>query len=310
MSMNLSFRQLQTFREVMRTGSISEASRALGRTQPAVSAMIAGLERELRYPLFLREHGRLTPRPEAHYFLEEAEAVLDRLAQSARIMDEIRQLDHGRLRIACHPAASSFFMPRELAAFLKGRPGVKAALMMRSSAVVEDLVASQEYDIGLAETPAPRPSILTEDFDLHCLLALPADSPLASRTQITPADLDNAPMATLFDAHNTFRACRAAFERADARLNRRFVLQTFLPALELVAAGLCCTLCDRITASSYAGRGVVFRPFAPVISSSVSIMIPAHRPPSLLAQGFSTALRHALTRLANEPPQGTHRTPA
>lgn len=301
--MNLSFRQLQTFREVMRTGSISEASRNLGRTQPAVSTMIAGLERELRYPLFLREHGRLTPRPEAHYFLEEAEAVLDRLAQSARVMDEIGKLDHGRLRIACHPAASGFFMPRVLAGFLDGRPGVEAALMMRSSAVVEDLVASQEYDIGLAETPAPRASIRTEDFALPCLLALPADSPLATRDSIGPTDLDGHPMATLFDAHHTWQATRAAFDQAGARLNRRFVLQTFLPALELVAAGLCCTLSDRITAASHTGARVVFRPFTPNIISSVSILTPAHRPPSLLAQGFRDNLRQALTRLTTEPAQ-------
>ena len=50
--MNLSFRQLQTFVQVMRTGSVSEAGRALGRTQPAVSAMIAGLEREVGFQLF------------------------------------------------------------------------------------------------------------------------------------------------------------------------------------------------------------------------------------------------------------------
>ena len=76
---NLTLRQLQTFREVMRSGSISDASRTLLRTQPAVSTMIANIERELGFSLFVREHGRLTPTAEAHYFLEEAEEVLDRL---------------------------------------------------------------------------------------------------------------------------------------------------------------------------------------------------------------------------------------
>ncbi|MGB0912511.1 MAG: LysR family transcriptional regulator, partial [Phaeobacter italicus] len=37
--MNLSIRQLQAFREVMRSGSVSEAARILGRTQPAISAL-------------------------------------------------------------------------------------------------------------------------------------------------------------------------------------------------------------------------------------------------------------------------------
>ena len=47
--MNLTIRQLETFRAVMRAGSISEAARRLGRTQPAVSAALAGLEDELGF---------------------------------------------------------------------------------------------------------------------------------------------------------------------------------------------------------------------------------------------------------------------
>ena len=133
---NLTIRQLQTFREVMRSGSISEASRTLLRTQPAVSTMIANIEKELGFNLFVREHGRLTPSPEAHYFLEEAEEVLDRLDRTVRTMSEFGTLDRGSLRIACHPASSGFFLPKVLAEFLKGRPDVKADLVMRSSQVI------------------------------------------------------------------------------------------------------------------------------------------------------------------------------
>ena len=35
--MNISLRQITTFREVMRSGSISQAARTVMRTQPAVS---------------------------------------------------------------------------------------------------------------------------------------------------------------------------------------------------------------------------------------------------------------------------------
>ena len=177
---NLTLRQLQTFREVMRSGSISEASRTLLRTQPAVSTMIANIEKELGFNLFVREHGRLTPTAEAYYFLEEAEEVLDRLDRTVRTMSEFGTLDRGSLRIACHPASSGFFLPKVLAEFLKDRPNVKADLMMRTSQVVEDLIASQEYDIGLAETPSPRSSIKIETFELECVIALPPPARCAS----------------------------------------------------------------------------------------------------------------------------------
>lgn len=293
----MTIQQLQTFREVMRTGSVSEASRVLGRTQPAVSAVIANLEGQLGFALFVREHGRLTPRPEAHYLLEEAEDILERLARTTRSMAEFATRQRGSLRIACHPAASGFFMPGILAGFLGERTAVKADLMMRSSQVVTDLVASQEYDIGLAETPAPRSSIRGQSWDLECVLALPAGSDLAGRGTLSPGDLDGHPMATLFDDHATNLALEAAFARAGATLHRRFVLRTFLPALQLVAQGMCASIIDRITAHSSPVGGVVFRPFAPGIHSPVSILEPAHRPQSLLAQAFRDELARQLDRL-------------
>lgn len=297
---NLTIRQLQTFREVMRSGSISEASRTLLRTQPAVSTMIANIEKELGFELFVRDHGRLTPSPEAHYFLEEAEGVLERMDRTARTMSEFGTLDRGNLRIACHPASSGFFMPQVLAAFLKDRPKIKADLMMRTSQVVEDLIASQEYDIGLAETPHPRSSIKIETFGLDCLIALPESDRVAQRAVVSPDDLVGYPIAMLFDEHPVTIATKEAFAKSGAQLNKRFTLRTFLPALQLVGAGLCGAVVDRITAATSPVQGVVFRPFIPKITSSVAILLPAHRPASLLTTAFRAHLRTQLTRIEHD----------
>ena len=61
--MHLSLRQLTTFREVMRSGSISQAARSVGRTQPAVSTMIRTLEDQLGFALFVRDRASSSPRP-------------------------------------------------------------------------------------------------------------------------------------------------------------------------------------------------------------------------------------------------------
>ncbi len=282
--MNLSFRQIRTFREVMRSGSVSEAARALGRTQPAVSAMIVGLERELGFALFGR--GRLVPRPEAHYFLEKAEHVLTRLSQSTRVMQDISNLEQGSLRIACNPASSGFFLPEVVARFVKDCPDVKVSIMMCSSAVIEEWIASQQCDVGLAETPEPRRSIGMQTFSLNCYCVLRSDGPLAA---ITPQILDGKPMAALFREHETHRILAGHFAAARVHLNQRFELRTLLPALQLVEAGLCYCICDALTVASYATfradrAEISFRPFEPETKLSMAILTPAHRPPSLLAQ--------------------------
>jgi DNA-binding transcriptional LysR family regulator len=302
---NLSLRHLTVFREVMRRGSVSEAARALGRTQPAVSAMIAGLEAELGFMLFERVRGRLNPTPEARYFLEEAEAVLERLQRSVRTMREIGGLERGVLRIACNPAASNFFMPRLVSRFVAARPGVRVSLMTRSSEVVTEWIASQRYDIGLGEAPAPRPAVAATRFDLACVCALPLGHPLAARDALGPAELDGAPMAVLYEGHVTTRALAARFAEAGAVLDRRFELQIFLPALRLVEEGLCLCVCDPLTAASYAeyraaDPRLVFRPFRPTVSLPMAVMTPAHRPASQLAAAFAEETRAAMAALGME----------
>ena len=67
----MNLKQMTAFREVVLTGSVSEAARNLNRTQPSVSHMIATLEDSLGLKLFVRRNGRLHPVPEAMYLLEE-----------------------------------------------------------------------------------------------------------------------------------------------------------------------------------------------------------------------------------------------
>ncbi|WP_037309534.1 LysR substrate-binding domain-containing protein [Ruegeria halocynthiae] len=300
--MNLSFRQLQAFREVMRTGSVSEAARILGRTQPAVSALIVNLETELGIALFQRQRGKMVPTPEARYFFGEAEAILDRLALSTRTMHEIGAMSQGRLNIACMPAAALVVMPQLVARFLKDKPDVKVSLMMRGSSVIEEWIASQQYDIGVTETPAISKGTKSEDFELACVCALPASDPLAAKPQITAKDLDNAPMAALPAGHPNLIDTQAAFNAQDARFNQRFELRNFHPALTLVENGLCYCVCDPITAAGHiealgSKSDVVFRPFSPRVVLRVSILQPAHRPPSILAESFVSLLRTEIQRI-------------
>ena len=303
--MNLSIRQLITFREVMRSGSISQAAKTVNRTQPAVSTMIATLEDELGFALFLREHGKLTPTPEARYFLEEAEAILARLERTKQTLSRIGSLETGKLRIACHPAASGLFMPRLLTQFLKDKNTVDVTLIMRSSTVIEDLIASQQFDIGFAETPNQRSSMAQTDFDLECVCVMRADDPLAALREITPTELDGKPMAILFEEHTTATQTETAFISAGCRFDKRLELRTFLPGLQFVSEGFCYMVCDMITAYSYVlsrsgETNLAIRRFRPRVSNSVSILTPAYVSQARLTQAFSKYLANAIHTMRAE----------
>ncbi len=61
LEIGLNLKQLSAFREVMLTGTVSEAARNLYRTQSAISSLIAGLEDDIGFKHFARRGGRLHP---------------------------------------------------------------------------------------------------------------------------------------------------------------------------------------------------------------------------------------------------------
>lgn len=303
--MHLSFRQLATFREVMRSGSLSQAARAMGRTQPAISTMMQTLEDQLGFSLFTRAHGKLTPTPEAWFFLEECDEIIARVERTERTVERMSRAQSGRLQVACHPAASSMFLPKIMTEFLADKKDLKASLIMRSSDMIEDLIASQQFDIGFSETPKPRDSIHQIEFALECVCAVPSNDPLAQRDVITPHDLDDRPIAVLFDQHNTALQTERAFRDAGCKFNKTIELRTFLPGLQFVASGLSVMICDMVTAYSYLlhpypDHALTFRRFRPLISNNVSILTPGYSTQSIVTQQFITVLHGAVLSMIAE----------
>ena len=66
-------RQIEAFRAVIETGSVTRAAERLHVTQPAVSKLIMELERATRITLFVRHRRRVVPTPEASLLAEEVE---------------------------------------------------------------------------------------------------------------------------------------------------------------------------------------------------------------------------------------------
>ena len=299
--------QLSAFREVMLSGSVSQAARNLARTQPAISTAIASLEDELGMQLFERRSRRLHPVPEAHYLLAEATEILDRMDTARHNLRNLKALARGEMRIVAMPGPSVFLVPRLVSRLTQGRDDIRVTIVTRSSPQVHQLISTQSYDLGIAD--------LSADFDIKsqlvsveptsstCLCAVPAGDPLASRDVVTPADLDRRPMATLYEKHSTYLGTKAAFEAAGAFFDVRYETQYFLPLLNFVELGLACAVVDTLSAESYrsyrgvAVDGIVFLPFEPGISVEFHILTPAHRPPSHLAAAFIDLWREEVARI-------------
>ncbi|WP_325052329.1 LysR family transcriptional regulator [Sinorhizobium meliloti] len=60
----MNFRQIEAFRAVIISGTVSRAAELMGVTQPNVSRLVGELEEAIGFALFDRVKGRLIPTPE------------------------------------------------------------------------------------------------------------------------------------------------------------------------------------------------------------------------------------------------------
>ncbi len=291
----MNVRQLQALKAIIARGTVTQAAELLGVSQPALSSLIANMEREVGFKVFERSNGRLSPTTEAYYISHEAEKILSGLDKLSQLARDLRDRKAGQLRVASLPGLGIDFVPCLLADFMAKRPDIQLSLQVRSSVEIKEWIAARQFDIGIAEMPVDDPAVEVESLSMRCVCVLPEGHPLTAKKRLTPKDLNAVPFITLNRDHMTYFRIVSAFENAGMKLNVAAEVLLFAPACALVAGGVGVSIIDPVTASTYAERGIEVRPFDPPIPFDIGIMYPAHRPRSLLAQEFATVLKQALS---------------
>ncbi len=303
MPIRLNQRQLEAFRAVIDTGSVTEAAKRIHVTQPAASRLISDLEHAVGFSLFTRDRKRLEPTPEAMALFEEVDRSFIGLAQIAEAAAEIRAFRRGALLIAGMPALALGFLPKVIAEFSAERPEISVSLQIRSSQKVLQCMASQQFDLGFAAPDSTHPAVRNELlYEPPMVVILPPRHRLCAKPLLEPADFEGEAFVSLGPEHGARARIDAAFTAAG--VPRRSIIDTQLSAsaCQLVANGAGVALIEPVTAADFAKLGVItVRPFLPEISYTYWTLHPAHRPLSRVAETFLDLVRKRIEMFAATP---------
>lgn len=144
--------QLDAFVEIHRRGSVSQAADALFVSQPALTARLKGLERELDAILFLRSGRGMRLSEAGRAFLPYAERTLDAAGAGRRVLAELARGESGHLALGAAPAVSTYVLPRILTRFRRTHPKVALAVRTGHSEEVLELVLREQVQIGLGRS--------------------------------------------------------------------------------------------------------------------------------------------------------------
>ena len=283
----MDYRQLEMFQAVITLGTVTEAARHLGVTQPAVSTAMTKLERNVGFLLFRRDGRRLVPTAEARQLSSQAFRVLADFRQLTDAAAGISAAQSGTLTLATNPSPAVAWLPTIAAAFQRKRPQVKLRLITRSSEDVRLLSASSAFDLGLAEAPFTQSEILLRRYSFARVVALPPGHRLAAHAILTPNLLDNEPIVATVSSSWNWATVARTFEAAGAQCRVVAECDFTVIALNMVAAGMGVCLADPLSVAGAGKPGLVTRPFRPTLPYDVGLLRPMHGTMTLLAEAFA-----------------------
>ncbi|MBW3645040.1 MAG: LysR family transcriptional regulator [Actinobacteria bacterium] len=139
--------QLRAFVEVAATGSVRDAAAHLVVTQPAVSAAVAALQRDLGVTLLTRDGRGVELTAAGHVFAHYARQVLGLLDEGRAAAAGRVHPEQGRVRLAAVTTAGEHVLPPFLAAFRTRYPEAEVLLEVGNRVRVWELLDYREVDL-------------------------------------------------------------------------------------------------------------------------------------------------------------------
>lgn len=186
----LKLRHIEVFSCVMRTGSVSEASRELHISQPAVSKTIQHAESSLGIELFKRAHGRLQATPEAGLLFSAATDIEDALYRFNKISRDLKNLKLGELKITAAPTLAMEIIPLAVQKLAQKWPDLQLHIDSQPNESIKEQVNYCRADLGLVHFPSDESKLEAEIIaqgEIKCVV--PKDHHLSTKTSITEGDL-------------------------------------------------------------------------------------------------------------------------
>lgn len=241
----MELQQLRLFIAAADTGSFTRGAERVFVSQPALSASISKLEKELGVRLFVRNKRHVALTPAGRKLLKRAKLIV---GECARAKDELRQHDCQRqVRLGVINTLSIVWVARLIEQYRQDNPDLKLDVIDASEAEMNRLQRDGQVDLALtvlgttpsADVPVSYPVGMEarELFRERYMVAMLSDWHLSRATTISMRDLDKEPFVAR--SHCEHRpVIQGLLKQQGLRLNLVYVTNQDDRAVSLVKEGL------------------------------------------------------------------------
>ena len=304
--MDLQLAHLKTLEAVARHGSFSRAAVELHLTQPAVSMHVRQLEQRLGLPLLDRLGKRAFPTRAGEVLLAHAARAFGELDAGVAMVQRLRGIVAGRVRIGTSASISIYLLPPVLRRVRARHPEIELVVVTGNAPEIARAVTANTLDVGLVSLPVRDRELTVLPFYRDELVAIAPPQPAWRRRRtISAAELARETLILFEQGSTQRRVIEAWFHRAGVSPGHGMELGNTEAIKRLVGAGLGLSLGSwfAVRADARAGRLVALR-LVPRLVHQRGIILRKDKPRTPALTAFLDALRGA-ARGSPPPPTST-----
>jgi len=297
----MNLRDLQYLVAVAETRHFGRAAEQCFVSQPTLSGQIKKLEQELGVTLFERSNRRVEVTPAGEVILQHARQILEQADVIRQTAQAFKDPVAGPLRLGAIPTISPYLTPFILKPLQRDWPQMRLVLSEEKTDRLLQRLHDHEIDAAILATEHGDPEfghipLFREPF----WLAIPRDSELYTKDDITREDLIGCDLLLLAEGHclaqQAIELCQ--LDRRDQGSELANLRATSLETLlQLVSAGYGSTLVPALAVSGpwTSGRGIIVRELdLPGAWRDVSIYFRRSFPRRTAIDALCTTLRRHL----------------
>ncbi|PQZ71753.1 LysR family transcriptional regulator [Achromobacter sp. MYb9] len=299
--MTFTLKQVETFRTVYETESVTAAARRLDVSPATVSATLAALEASIELRLFERVRQRMQRTPEATLLYEEIRRLNVGLDSLGRKIRAIRGAAQPRLRIGCIHAYSGAVVSDAISRFRTRYPDTPLYLQIRDSNTLRDMVVSGELDLAVVADESELEGLRGHRLaSLRAVAVFPGGHALARLGAIDFSHLAGLDVIALNAEDGSRKRLDSLLRQAEQTLRVAIETPYSSTVCQLALAGHGVGIANPATAVGMEAAGLCYRPLTASVHFECHMILHGSRPLSEAGKFWATCLRGALAPLVDQ----------
>ncbi|WP_408010251.1 LysR family transcriptional regulator [Pseudalkalibacillus sp. A8] len=308
--MVMNMNNLKIFMKVAEKMNITEASKELFISQPAVSKAVKNLEKSLNIKLFIRDkqNGLMLTKvgKEILILARQMKVIENKIYQVANREDKLLS---GKVKIGSFPAVSTNILPKTIALFRSKYPLINIELVEGTSNQIKEWVKDRSVDMGIVASPFDpyEFEIINNDY---MVAIIPENHRLSQEKKI---DLEKYQNEIIFCKGGHEIAITKIFQKNHIEFKENLTVQNAETLINMVKNNLGIGIISNFTLSSVSHNLIIkninprvtrdigiithsFNEVTPATKEFINVTIQSHKSESVKDQEISDIDIKSLTR--------------